>query len=123
VSALIKGLAKKMSSMSTDGPFGGRDIPDQVTNENLNGEAFLMFAKLRERAATIPSLAWLTGHARDAVRIAVCFAGFDCRALVDRLIHAKRQGERVNVATVYRVMGEMSAAWDAHSREERACRP
>ena len=112
--------------MSTDGPFGGRDIPDQVTDEDLNAEAFLMFAKLRERAATIPSLAslaWLTGHARDAVRIAVCFAGFDCKALMDRLAHTKRHGERVNVATVYRVMGEMSAAWDAHGREERACRP
>lgn len=104
---------------ATDGPFGGREIPDAITDEDLNSEMFAMLVKLRERAVTIPPLEWLTGHARDAVRVAVCFAGFDCKEIVGRLARVKGRGERLNVATVYRIMAEMTAAWDAQHREER----
>jgi len=104
-------------SENTDGPFGGREIPDQITDEDLDREMFLMIERIKERAATIPPLDWLTGHARDAVRIAVCWVGFDCKELVGRLARVKSRGERLNVATVYRVMGEMAKEWDSSKRE------
>ena len=94
-----------------------RAVPDAITPGALNVEAFASLDKLRERARTIPVLDWLTATARDAVVIAVCFADFDCKELVGRLARVRGRGERLNVATVYRVMGEMARDHDAYMRE------
>jgi hypothetical protein len=56
----------------------------------------------------LPDLDWMTASARDAVRIAVYFAGFDAKELIGRIARIKSTAVRQNAATVYRVMGEMA---------------
>jgi hypothetical protein len=52
---------------------------------------------------------WLTSSARDLVKIAVCLAGFDAQDLANRLARTKSRGQRLNAATVERVLAEMRA--------------
>lgn len=63
--------------------------------------------------AGLPPLDWLTGAARDAVKIAVSWAGFDAKELTTALAMIRGRGERLNAGTVYRVMG---AIMEHHER-------
>lgn len=62
---------------------------------------------LRAKAAAVPPLDWITKAGRDLVRIAVCMAGFNCKELVGRLARVRSRGERINAATVERVLAEI----------------
>ena len=97
-------------------------VPQSIPPDDLDKDSDIVAAAMRvhERAAPIPTLDWLTGSARDAVRIAVCFAGFDCKELVGRLARIKSRGALLNVVTVYRVLAEQSRAWDARNAETGA---
>ncbi len=65
---------------------------------------------LAGKSRTVPALEWLTGSARDLVRIAVCLAGFDARTLVGALARIRGTGERLNTRTVERVLEEIRSA-------------
>lgn len=52
---------------------------------------------------------WMTGNARDLVRIAVTFGGFEADELTMRIAKAPSRGENVNSATVERILSEMYA--------------
>ena len=52
---------------------------------------------------------WMTKNAIDLARIATVWAGFDAQELARRLARVRPRGERINAATVERVLAEMSA--------------
>lgn len=62
---------------------------------------------LAGRSRTVPPLDWLTVNAREFVRILVVLAGFDARDLVGRLARVRGRGERLNLATVERVVADI----------------
>lgn len=71
------------------------------------GEAFDL-SRIIPIVRALPPLDWLTGAARDAVRIAVGIAGFDAKELITALAFVRSRGSKLNAASVYRVMGEIS---------------
>ena len=58
---------------------------------------------------------WMSGNARDLVRICVTFGGYDGPELIRRIAisTAGNAGETINVASVERVLQEMTDEWDA----------
>jgi hypothetical protein len=89
------------------------DLSEPSANFNTWGEATRL-GRIIPLVRQLPPMEWLTGAARDAVRVAVGLAGFDAKELITALAFVRGKGERLNAATVYRVMGEIS------DRAERA---
>ena len=83
-------------------------------DEDLTSEQILAFAK--GQSAQIPrdwGKDWMTESARDLLRIAVAFGGFDFKELALRLTKVKTRGDKINTRTVERVMSQMKREADS----------
>jgi hypothetical protein len=83
------------------------DLSEPGAGYGTMGEAFKL-SRIAPLVRSLPPLDWLTGAARDAVRVGVALAGFDPKELITALAMVRGKGERLNAATVYRVMGEIA---------------
>ena len=82
--------------------------------DDLTAEQILSYAK--GQAARIPpdwGKDWMTESARDLLRIAVSFGGFDFKELALRLTKVKTRSDKINTRTVERVMSQMKRDADA----------
>ena len=90
-------------------------MPDPKNiDADLTSEQILMYAK--GQAARIPpnwGKDWMTAAARDLLRIAVAFGGFDFKELALRLTKVKTRGDKINTRTVERVMSQMKREADS----------
>ena len=85
-----------------------------LNDDDLTSEQILADAK--GRTARIPpdwGKDWMTESARDLLRIAVAFGGFDFKELALRLTKVKPRGDKINTRTVERVMSQMKREADS----------
>ena len=85
-----------------------------LDNDDLTSEQILAYAK--GQASRIPpgwGKDWMTEAARDLLRIAVAFGGFDFKELALRLTKVKTRGDKINTRTVERVMSQMKREADS----------
>ena len=88
--------------------------------DDLTSEQVLAYAKAQ--AATIPpnwGKDWMSESARDLMRIAVSFGGFDFKDLALRLTKVKSRSETINARTVERVLSQMKREADLARQTSR----